>query len=290
MKIIRTLIGEFSEEEVDFLKQFGIKVKANTLERFYIDEGDDYYRIYDHLSETLRKSRSYGYELARLNRNRIYKYTKKDVEDSKFCKLRVVLGGGYPQPEHNFEYCQITYDGSSICPKCSLPMNQINNFRVKKISNRPIWGFTSWVYDVIFAHEEFYKQVFEPLGIKCRPIEKTSGSIWEGVVQLIIPTTGESIKLPYHDVIVCPQCGSLRYRPWGTLPFFPEYKYFQSPIFLTKEYFGGGLDSSHYIIISSKLAIQLLELKAIKLEDLTPCRKDFEENLKNNPDLIPYRR
>ena len=52
MKIIRTLIGEFSEEEVDFLKQFGIKVKANTLERFYIDEGDDYYRIYDHLSES----------------------------------------------------------------------------------------------------------------------------------------------------------------------------------------------------------------------------------------------
>ena len=74
------------------------------------------------------------------------------------------------------------------------------------------------------------------------------------------------------------------------MPFYPEYNRFPYPIFLTKEIFGNVLGYSHNIIISSKLALQLLELKAIKLEDLTPCRKDFEEYLKNNPDLIPYRR
>ena len=287
MKIIRTLYGEFSDSEVDFLISLGIKIKRNFCNRIYIDDEEKYSLVLNKLSKTLERSSPFSYKLALLNLNRIYTYSKEEIQQSNYCYFHIPIGGGYPQPEEKF--MEITYDKTRCC-KCGIPLIQTNNFRINKISNRPLWGFTAWIYDVIFVHEDFYKQIFEPLGIKCRPVEKVSGKIREGVVQLMFPITDETLNLPYHYVETCPICGSKKYRPWGHMPFYPEHKHPLPNMFLTQEMFGSGWEFSRDVIISSKLAMKLLELKAIKMDSLIPCRKDFEEYLKNNPDLIPYRR
>ncbi len=287
MKIIRTLLEIFTKEDAEFLQTYGINVSEHQLKRLYFDEGDDYYAIFNFLSVRMKKENEYEYENAILNRNRIFKYSIDDIKQSNYCRFKVPIGGGYPQPE-NIGYLYSTYDGT-MCQKCALPMNQVNNFRVTKVSNRPLWGFTSWVRDVIFVHEEFYKQVFEPLGIGCRPVEKRSGVVREGIAQLVLPITEEDLDLLYHDVNICPSCGSKRYRPWGRMPYYPEPKNPISPIYLTKEVFGIGWANTRDVIMSTDLALKLLDLKAIKLDDLTPCRKDFEGFFKENPDLVPKR-
>ncbi len=288
MKIFRTLYGEFSEEEADFLSNQGVKIKRNVSNRIYIEEGEKYKYIFNTLSKTIERTSKYSYSKAVLNLNRIYTYSIEEIAASNYCRFRVPIGGGYPQPE-NIGYLYSTYDGT-MCQKCALPMNQVNNFRVSKVSNRPLWGFTSWVSDAIFVHEDFYKQVFEPLGIGRRPVEKRSGVVREGIAQLVLPITEEDLDLSFHDVNICPSCGSKRYMPWGILPYYPEPKNPISPIYLTKEVFGTGWANTRDVIMSTDLALKLLELKAIKLDDLTPCRNDFEDFLKKNPDLIPTRK
>ena len=281
MKIIRTLLGTFSEEETAYLRQFGIDIPANTLKRFYIEDGENYNKIFSRLEKST--SNCWEYERFKQGKNKIFKFSRKDIADSKYCKLRVVLGGGYPQPDGTGEFMEITYN-KDYCEKCFLPRAQINNFRVNKISNRPIWGFTAWIFDVIFVHEDFYKQVFEPLGIKCRPVEKVSGKIREGIVQLVLPITNIPMEYPYHTFEICPICGSKRYIHWWNYPCYPEPQHSSSDLFLSKEVFGRGWGNTHDIFISSELAIKLLDLKAIRLDDLVPCRKDFAEYIEKHPD------
>ncbi len=288
MKIIRTLAEVFTKEDAEFLQTYGINVSENQAKRLYFDEGDDYYAIFNYLSVRMKKESPYEYEKAINNQNRLFEYSIDDIRQSNHCRFKVPIGGGYPQPEDNFGYLYSTYDGT-MCQKCALPMNQVNNFRVAKVSNRPLWGFTSWVSDAIFVHEEFYKQVFKPLGIGCRPVEKRSGVVREGIVQLVLPITEEDLELPYHDVDICPSCGAKMYMQWGRMPYYPEPKNPISSIYLTKEVFGIGWGSPRYVIMSTDLALKLLDLKAIKLDDLTPCRKDYEDFFKENPDLVPKR-
>lgn len=55
MKIIRTLIGEFTKEDVSFLQSYGIDVPENQLKRFYLEENENYYAIFEHLASRLKK-------------------------------------------------------------------------------------------------------------------------------------------------------------------------------------------------------------------------------------------
>lgn len=289
MKIIRTLIGEFTKEDVSFLQSYGIDVPENQLKRFYLDENENYYVIFDYLADRLKKTFEYQYEKAKNNQNRLFEYSIADIKQSNYCKFQVPIGGGYPQPENNYGYCHLTYDGS-MCHECALPMNQVNNFRVTKVSKRPIWGFTAWVHDAIFVQEDIYRDIFAPLGIQCRPVEKSSGKKRDGIMQLDLPITNESLIPPvFYDELVCPVCGLKRYWCWGSHPYFPEPLSSNFKIFLTKEIYGNGWDNAHNVIISTDLALKLLELKAIKLDNLIPCRKDFELYFRSNPDLVPTR-
>ena len=74
------------------------------------------------------------------------------------------------------------------------------------------------------------------------------------------------------------------------MPYYPEHKYPIPPIYLTKEVFGTGWYNSRDVIISSDLAVQLINLKAINLDNLTPCRKDYESFLKEHPAYIPIKK
>ncbi len=289
MKIIRTLAEIYTKEDAEFLQTYGINVSEHQLKRLYFDEGDDYYAIFNYLSVRMKKESPYEYEQAINNQNRLFEYSIDDIRQSNYCRFRVPIGGGYPQPEDKYGYLFTTYDGS-LCSECALPINQVNNFRVTKVSNRPLWGFTAWVFDVIFVHEEFYKQVFEPLGIGYRPVEKRSGKIRDGIVQLDLPIANEEMVPPiFYDERICPICGSKKYGCWGNYPYYPEPVSSGYNIFLTKEGYGKGWGTERHIIMSSNLALKLLELKAIKLEHLIPCRKDFEDFFKENPDLVPKR-
>lgn len=69
---------------------------------------------------------------------------------------------GYPQPEKDFEYINVTYDTSKACSTCNIGLEQKSEFRLKnepKVKNSQFLGL-NWVFDQIFVRQEV-KDVFE---------------------------------------------------------------------------------------------------------------------------------
>lgn len=295
MKIRRTICCRFTQENIKDLKELGINITkgvklegGDIFERIYVDDDEKYPIIIKILSNSLKLHNSCSKEIYN-DQNKIYVYSKSEIENSNYCLLYAPIGGGYPQPENiDPNYFDITYD-HIMCSLCGVPQTQTRSFRVNKISPRPIWGFTAWSRDVLFAQEPFYREVFEPLGIPSRPVCKVSGKQYEGIVQIKMPISDEDMDLRYCPYSICKQCGAKKYSPHLRFPYFPEPRNPVSDIFLTKESFGYDFGSDRQIIISTSLALKLLELKAIPLSNLVPCKKDLSQYLSQHKDyMMPF--
>lgn len=69
---------------------------------------------------------------------------------------------GYPQPEKDFEYINVTYDTSKACSTCNIGLEQKSEFRLKnkpKVKNSHFLGL-NWVFDQVFVKQEV-KDIFE---------------------------------------------------------------------------------------------------------------------------------
>ncbi|MGS2727906.1 hypothetical protein ACU8DI_15295, partial [Psychroserpens sp. BH13MA-6] len=62
---------------------------------------------------------------------------------------------GYPQPEDDFGYMELTYEPNIGCPTCHIGIKQNNPFRFRsepKAKNSQFIGL-NWVFDQIFVRE-----------------------------------------------------------------------------------------------------------------------------------------
>jgi hypothetical protein len=170
---------------------------------------------------------------------------------------------GYPQPEDGYQ--NITYDGNTGCHKCSMDLVQKSLFRMK---SEPKWGRRgiiglNWVFDEYFVRPEIWKEVFEPFGVKSRPVLKhRQGTELETVVQLdIVERATAPIKQIGISPNPCPVCNRMRY-------FYPRcfpYPTFESPqslhLFKSQEYFGDGGSSHRWTVISQEMYRWILKKK-----------------------------
>ena len=99
---------------------------------------------------------------------------------------------GYPQPEEDFGYTNITYDNTNYCPRCGMGLVQKAPFRMR---GEPKWGTKhilqmNWVFDEFFVRIEVWDKVFRKFGIEKLPVvqHKTDKPL-ESVVQLKVLTT-----------------------------------------------------------------------------------------------------
>jgi len=261
----------WTSEDVSFMANLGLKVKENECSYFILDEDDKYERIRDRFSD-----RRFFRDIV------FYEYSKDDVFSSEYCVMNPIGGGGYPQPESKWwELKSEVYDLSGYCWECGSQKVQMNSFRINRISRRPVWGFTAWEYDVLFTTEDFYREVFESLGITYRTVRKASGKIYPGVLQLVIPVIDEDLDLSMHtDRKICPVCGRVKYGAKDLTPFFSLQDNPLPHIFLTKEYFGYGHEAYHRIVLSKELVRIFLKNKVIRFDNLIPCRKNLAEYLR----------
>ena len=268
MKKIRIISDRWTEEDVNFLLQLGIKAKPGYM-IFRIDEDERYYVVRKHFEERWKPllwSRD-GWS---------YEYSMEEFEKSEYFLLRDSRSCGYPQPEEDFRYESISFDAEKICTECDCGRVQTNDLRVKKLSKHGFWTFFSWLTDEFFVSEKVYEEVFAPHGIEKRSVIK-GGKVVEGVYQLVIPVIDEDLDLNDREHWKCPVCGETKYTMnHHHYPFFPQHKSPLSGIYKTKEYFGAGHDShqaQHQIIISKDVADKLLKSKDLKKEWLIPCRR-----------------
>lgn len=206
-----------------------------------------------------------------------YEYTEEEILSAPYCVLNPFHGCGYPRPESSYE--NKTFDTLHMCPTCHVGRVQNNNFRVGKVSKHGFWGYFAWEWDVRFVSDTVYEQVFSTYSIPRRPVNRASGSLLEGISQLEIPVTEESLDLSPYGFEICPDCGSKRYLPgeWCHHPYFPLHKHPLPGIYMTKEIFGQGWVVHHQILASADIVKKLLALKEIRLDRLLPCTSDIKQ-------------
>ncbi len=286
MKKYRYFGGRFSRSDKELLSQYNINLDEKDFFSWVeIEDENVYDNVIKELSDEF-KDTCLNKESLSNNQNIRFKYSIDDIKNADYCVFNNVLtGGGYPEPSSNFDYMYTTYAGKH-CNGCSIPKIQIDNFKVNKVSTKKMWGFTAWEKDVIFVKNSFYENFFKPFGIGYRHINKTRNEILSADVQLELPVIEEYLDLSYNDYMICSCCKEKKYFLNTRYPFFPIHKHPLPYIYLTKEYFGTGHEAGHRIIMSTIIALKLIDLKLIPAYSLIPCRKDLNEYLFSHPELI----
>lgn len=275
MKKIRAFRDEWTEDDVQFLAQLGIKANVGAKwDWIRIEEDERYFQI---------KQRC-GHRWNSIRDRFFYEYSKEEINAANYYVLKGWNGCGYPQPDRDFKYESISFDAGKICSECGCGRVQTNDLRVNKVAKHGFWTFFSWLIDEFFVSKTVYNEVFAPYGIEKRDVIK-GGKVLEDVFQLVIPVIDESLDLSDRRHWLCPICGEMKYDfVHQYYPYFPLHKHPLPGIYKTKEYFGAGQghQAQRVIIISKDVADKLIKLKDLKKEWLIPCRSDYKDFVSQN--------
>ena len=203
-------------------------------------------------------------------------FTKSEIGNAEYLQLNPSWHCGYPMPDNDNGYYEMTFDLSVYCPKCGVGLKQKAPFRMKK---EPNWGKKHitqlyWVYDEYFVKPEIWENIFKPLGIGKIPVlhYKTEKEL-ETVVQLKVDKIASSELLINSDQKrnTCESCGRLKYYPY-VRGFYPKFGEDVDPsihMIKTKEYWGSGASADRSIIVSHEL-YHLINENKIKGVSFTP--------------------
>lgn len=266
MKKVHWLSREWNPDEILYLSSLGLHIS----DRFYqlkVPDDERFFLINNYFAEK-------GISLKDFVK---YEYTEAEILSAPYCVLKAINVCGYPKPESSYE--KKTINTLHMCPTCHVGRVQNSSFRVSKVSKHGFWGYFAWERDVCFVSDTVYAQVFSSYSIPRLPVNRASGSLLEGISQLEIPITEESLDLFPYQYEICPDCGSKRYLPgeWCHHPYFPLHKHPLPGIYMTKEVFGQGWEVRHQILASTDIVKKLLALKEINLDCLLPCAMDIEQ-------------
>lgn len=181
---------------------------------------------------------------------------------------------GYPMPDDDFGYLDLTYDLSEYCERCGIGAKQKGPFRIR---GEPKWGTRAvmqlnWVFDEVFVRPEIWRTFFFPLGIECRPVlaHKKETEL-KTVVQLRIDTVLDAeLELKEHPFDVCEFCQRKKYLPFPRGRFPAMTRSVQGVHAVkSKEWFGSGASAHRAVLISGDVVRQLVDAKT-RGADFTP--------------------
>jgi hypothetical protein len=201
-------------------------------------------------------------------------YSDEDRNAADFLRIQSRAQMGYPQPAMDGSYRSATFDLAGYCKFCGIGQIQKAPFRLKKTpaSARSIMGLNC-ICDELFVNLEVWKEVFEPLGIGCRPLvlDRTGAEI-ASVVQLEIPQVA-GLPVEGFPCKVCRRCGRTRYDS-GALRLAPCPKpdATGAPIFKSSQYFGSGAMAYHLILVS-RLVFQKIGAAGLTRVNFVPCAR-----------------
>lgn len=184
------------------------------------------------------------------------KFNSKDLANAAFFQLLGSSYCGYPMPDNDNGFRNITYDITSGCVVCGVGYEQKSPFRMK---GEPKWGKNlaaqlHWVNDEFFVHPDAFEKVFLPLGISCREvIHHRKETRLTSVLQLVIELTDAKLGFAPQTANACVHCGKIKYAPISC-GFFPKMLA-QSDmlLFKTQEWIGLGGAAWRPTIISREI-------------------------------------
>jgi len=203
-------------------------------------------------------------------------FDREELTAAQYLRMRPAWHCGYPMPDDDNGYMQITYDDKDYCTECGIGLKQQSPFRM---SREPRWGSKqilqlNWVMDEFFATPEAWEHVFKPFGVDCLPvIGHRTGRPLNAVIQLRVTSMSTPVGEPGGFLReTCPTCK--REKMCGTSPGrFPHVELMTNThMAKTPDYFGprpgDGPVAWHKIIISAALykAIVSHKLKGAEFE------------------------
>lgn len=260
MKKIIQIFYNWSANQVEILRQYGIMT----------EEGCNSIQIEE---EKLNKDVLPLLKEWDVMVSRSVEFDKREILESEYCVIDRFNTFGYPMPDNDFGYLNLTYSlGSDYCEKCCMNISQKDDFRIKNLPKAKFWSL-GWVYDEFFVDKAIYEAVFRPCGVACRSVKNyKKETVIDSIVQLVIPDTGQPLDLSGYDYEVCPVCGKRKYHP-AIKGFFPIQENPTLHIYKSKEYFGSGGSASKKVFVSAQLRDKMLEYRLINWRWFAPCVK-----------------
>jgi len=187
------------------------------------------------------------------------KYSKKEIDDAAWCVLGRTSHFGYPQPEDDFGYKNVTYDNGG-CSECGIGYQQIAPFRVRKqpaIRHSQILQL-NWVFDEFFVTQEACSKL-ETSGLTGMEfgdvlLHKSGKSIqtWSQMqISQILPPILRTSAL---TVETCPACRQTKFNhPMGEQLVLAKHLSESTPdVIKTCKWFGSGGNAHRLVLVSSR--------------------------------------
>jgi len=243
------------------LSALGLQVVAagSLLVSFEVDESDPSWAVVE------AWVRSHGAVDVPMTR-----FSAGELDGASWLELVADWHRGYPQPENDFGYLQVTFDDA--CRVCDVGRRQVEAFQLK---GEPKWGRRNvlqlnWVFDEFFVTPELWSLVFEPIGVTARPVVDRKGSVLQTVVQLVVDAEVDvdTDGLACH---VCDVCGQVKF-PVTTRGFSPEPRDLSvsAPLARSRQWFGSGAQASREVVVSQELR-RALVAAGINGASFRPC-------------------
>jgi hypothetical protein len=188
-----------------------------------------------------------------------------------------LVGGwehGYPQPEDDFGYRRVTYDGSVGCMACGVGLRQVAPFRMRA---EPKWGRRGvmqlhWVSDEFFVRPAVWSTVFEPFGSTCRPVLGPRGDELATVVQLVVDDEVDVVVdgLPRER---CGRCGEWKFLPVERGPSPALAAEPSRPVARSRQWFGSGGSAYRMVVVSRDVRRALLDamVRGVSFRPVAGC-------------------
>ena len=238
-----------------YLTKNGINFKANTKFCSVLDifESSPYW---NDIADILSKEKAVCVSDTR--------FSKKELQNAEWMTVRSVWHNGYPQPESNFDYEDITYTRENKCSACGVGLSQTDSFRLKKVPN---WGskhfmMLNWIQDELFVSEHaknlLEKAEFKDISfltVRNKTGKEILPDVFQINIQSVVPNGFVEGRRDLHGILICPECNSVRYHPNGIgMHQFKKEIFDNAPdIVKTSDQFGWGKAASSLILINQKV-------------------------------------
>jgi hypothetical protein len=260
MEIIYQIHCRWTEAQVEYFKKIGLVVPLGKFSMIEMDK-----ELFTNHKEFIEQSKC----MVAVGTN----FTNGELKKADFVTVRGYLENGYPQPDGNFGYLNLTYNLDNYCEDCGAGLKQIAPLRMKKapkLGSVKMFNLT-WVYDEILVDKVFYESVFRKFGVACREVvmhgsDKPIGEI----VQLDLPVSDKLVNMGEMSYTRCSKCQRKKFTPFIN-GYFPAYSSEKKMMFKTPENFGVEKMAYKRIIFSSELIWELLNQKQIKIINVVPC-------------------
>lgn len=180
-------------------------------------------------------------------------FSAGELDAASWLELVADWHHGYPQPEKDFRYLQVTFNDA--CSVCGGGRRQVGAFQLK---GEPKWGRRNvlqlnWVFDEFFVTPELWSSVFEPIGVAARPVVDRKGSVLQTVVQLVVDAEVD-VETDGLACQVCDVCGQAKFAA-PTRGFSPEPRDLgvSVPMVRSRQWFGSGARAFREVIVSQEL-------------------------------------